>query len=117
MKVDIKVSEYEGVKSLVGGSKLYYAFEGFLDKHVGKSVWGEAQNEDSLPNKLKEFALAYTICSLVQDEEVAHKLDEEWADVHKHIPVGEALFEAILPVLDYYDQFETLEELQDELGL
>lgn len=57
-----------------------------------------------------------TIGCLVQDGNVAETLDEKWEEVRPFVPTGK-LAEVIEPIKKYFEQFETLEDLEDELGL
>lgn len=117
MNVEIIEGIGENLSSLlntVDGSKVYYAYEGVLEKYKEK-FWGYQEGQNKLPDSLKKIALELTYSTLVNTEDTL-VLWIGLGDILDSIS-GE-LFEAVtdevdvLYIQEYFNKYTNIKEVK-----
>lgn len=117
MNVKIVEGIDENLSSLlntVDGSKVYYAYEGLLEKYKEKFE-GYQEGQNKLPDSLKNIALELTYSTLIDTEDtlvlwiqLGHILDS----------ISRELFEAtidgvdVLGIQEYFNKYNNIKEVK-----
>lgn len=117
MNVEIVEGIDENLSSLlntVDGSKVYYAYEGVLEKYKEKFE-GYQEGQNKLPDSLKKMALELTYSTLLDTEDTLVL----WIQLGRILDsISRELFEAVideadvLGIQEYFNKYNNIKEVK-----